>query len=136
MIRTYLFRIRRRVVAVATLAIIAMQWTIAVHACTIGVPAIGTTDRAAFVSNDSATMPDCDEAGVKPAPGGKICAVHCQSDGQVDLGAVNPDPPLAPPVALSVSAVVPVITRLATTSALFAFIAAPPPRVLFSRFLI
>jgi hypothetical protein len=138
MVRSRLLGIRRRVVVAATLAIVAMQWTIAVHACTIGISAwsASTTKRAAL-SIESAAMSDCDKAGTKPVPSsGRICAAHCQADAQVDSGTITPIPLLGPQLALSVSVVAPVLIRLATTSPLFARGAAPPPLILFSRLLI
>jgi hypothetical protein len=139
MVRSHLLGNRRRVAAVATLAIVAMQWTITVHACTIGISAwsASTTNRAAFVSSESAAMSDCDKAGTKPAPpNGRICAAHCQADAQVDSGTITPVPLLGPQLALSISVAAAVLIRLATTSPLFARGAAPPPLILFSRLLI
>jgi hypothetical protein len=139
MVRSRLLGIRRRVAVAATLTIVAMQWTIAVHACTIDISAwsASTINRAAIVSSESAAMSDCDQAGTKPAPAnGRICVAHCQADAQVDSGTMTPVPPLGPQLALSVSVAAPVLIRFATTSPLFARGAAPPPLILFSRLLI
>jgi len=138
MVRSHLLGIRRRVAAAATLAIVAMQCTIAVHACTIGISAwsASTTNRTGLASSESAAMSDCDKAGTKPAPpNGRICAAHCQADAQVDSGTITV-PLLGPQLALSVSVAPPVLIRLATTSPRFARGAAPPPLILFSRLLI
>jgi hypothetical protein len=139
MVRRRLLGIRRRVATAATLAVVAMQWTVAVHACTIGISAwsASITNRAAIVATESAAMSDCAKAGTKPAPpNGRTCAAHCQADAQVDSGTITPVPPLGPQLVLSASFAAPVLVRLATTSPFFTRGAAPPPLILFSRLLI
>jgi hypothetical protein len=131
-------RIRRRVATVVALALVAMQWTIAVHACAVGASglAVAADVQAAAIADGGATMPDCANAGMKPAADGKICAAHCQADSQVDVDGITPVPPIAPQPALSISVATPVVPHFAAASPLLAHGAAPPLSILFSRFLI
>jgi hypothetical protein len=86
-----------------------MQWTIAAHACAVGASGwtVAADVQAAVVANDGMAMPDCDDAGMKAAVDGKICASHCQADSQVDVDSITPVPPIAPQPALTISVAVP-----------------------------
>lgn len=133
-----LSRVRRRVAMVVAVAVVAMQWTIAVHACALGASggAVAADVQAAAVANGGPAMPDCADAGMKAAANGKICAAHCQSDSQIDVDGITPVPPIAPQPALSISVATPVVPHFAAASPLLAHGAAPPLSILFSRFLI
>lgn len=133
-----LTRMRRSVATVVALAVIAMQWTIAAHACAVGASgwAVAAAVQAAVVSNDSTAIPDCSDVGMKAAANGKICAAHCQADSQVDVDSITPVPPIAPQPALSISVAAPVLPHFATASPILARGAASPLSILFSRLLI
>jgi hypothetical protein len=131
-------RVRRRVAAVVALTLVAMQWTIAVHACAVGASgsAVAAAVQAAAVANDGVAMPDCADAGIKAAADGRICATHCQADSQVDVDGITLVPPIALQPALSISVAAPLLPRFAVALPPFARGAAPPLSILFSRFLI
>ena len=133
-----LFRMRRRVAIVLAVAVMAMQWTIAAHACAVGVS--GWAAAAAFpatvVASDGAVMPDCADAGMKAAADGKICASHCQADSQVDVDGITAVPPIAPQPALTISVAGPVLPHFAVATLLLARGAASSLSILFSRLLI
>jgi hypothetical protein len=133
-----LARIRRSVATVVALAVIAMQWTIAAHACTVVTSgwAVPAAVQGAVVANDGMAMPDCDDAGMKAAANGKICAAHCQADSQVDVDGITLVPAIAPQPALSISVAAPVQPRFAVASPLLARGAASPLSILFRRLLI
>jgi hypothetical protein len=131
-------RMRRGVALVATLAFVALQGTIAVHACIIDASERGaaSADQAAAVANDSAAMPDCSNAAGKAAADVKICAAHCTAGAQVDTGSLAAIPPLAPQSALTVSVALPALLQPALARLFVARSGAPPPQLLFTRFLI
>jgi hypothetical protein len=131
-------RMRRGVALMATLAFVALQGTVAVHACTVDAsgPGAAAADQVAVATDDSAAMPDCSKAAGNGAPDVKICAAHCHAGFQVDAGSVATMPPLAPQSALTVSIALPALLKPAVAGSLVARSGAPPPQLLFSRFLI
>ena len=133
-----LTRIRRSVATFVALAVIAMQWTIAAHACAVGASgwAVPAAVQAAIVADDGTVMQDCGDAGMKGAANGKICVAHCQADSQVDVDGITFVPPIAPQSALSISVAAPVLPHFAAASPLLARGAASPLSIRFSRLLI
>lgn len=85
----------------------------------------------------NAAMPaDCPEMAKQANSSDKACWSHCYADPQVDAYDYAPAPLVSPQTALLVQLAYPDIPARVFTQWLLPVIAAPPPKLRFSRFLI
>ena len=79
---------------------------------------------------------DCPEMAKQSGSTLNVCLAHCDFGQQVDVHTDAPTAAIAPQVGLTVRPVRPLIPVDPESLSLIASVAAPPPLLLFSRFLI
>jgi hypothetical protein len=127
-------RPRRLIAAVSALILVFAQAVTAAHACSTLDPNATPMPQASQV--DAAMPADCPEMA-KPANSPvNICWSHCHAGPQVDAQDYVPAPLVAPQTALLVRLADPGLPNLVPAQWLLPVMAAPPPQLRFSRFLI
>ena len=118
------------IAALLTLALVFSQALVAAHACPVADFDAVTT----LHGHAAASMPDCSGMPDSGDPIANVCESHCLT-GQHAQAADAPYPPLAPLPALTVRTDAPRVTAVDAFTDVHP-LAAPPPRLRFSRFLI
>jgi hypothetical protein len=129
-------RPRQWVAVLLMLGLAFAQVVTAAHACSIlGTPPL---PGAALVEPavGQAMPADCPEMAKILASTVNACVSHCELGQQVDVYGDAPMASVAPRPPLVVRLVGPLIPTSGEHSSLVAALAAPPPQLLFSRFLI
>lgn len=127
-------RPRRLIAALLALALAFAQAVAAAHACPTLDP---DSSPMAQATQANAAMPaDCPEMAKQANSSVNACWSHCYADPQVDAYDYAPAPLVAPQTALLVQLAYPDIPTRVSTQWLLPVIAAPPPQLCFSRFLI
>lgn len=127
-------RPRRLMAAVSTLILAFAQAVAAAHACPTLDSSAAPMTQATQV--DAAMPADCQEMAKQGNSSANTCWAHCYAGPQVDADDYAPAPLVAPQTALLVRLADPGLPNLVPAQWLLPFIAAPPPQLRFSRFLI
>lgn len=128
-------RRRRWIASWLMLGFVFAQMVTAVHACPTLTTAAAAPAQAA--TPDSPTNAgDCASMAKQAGASVKVCESHCAAGNQVGTHAEAPAAALAPHPALTVRAILPAVPVAVAASTLSAVSAAPPPLILFTRFLI
>lgn len=129
-------RRRRQWIAALLMAGLAFaQVVTAVHACSILTLAAQSPVQAD--SPIGQTMPaNCTEMAKQSGSNVNVCESHCVFGQQVDVPTAAPIAATAPTVVLMIRQAAPSVPAGAARSSLVARAAAPPPLLLFSRFLV
>lgn len=127
-------RPRRLIAAVLTLILAFAQAVTAAHACPTLDPSSAPMAQATQV--DAAMPADCREMAKQANSSVNTCWEHCYAGPQVDAHDYAPAPLVAPQTALLVRLADPGLPNLVPAQRLLPVIAAPPPQLRFSRFLI
>ena len=110
------------------------QAVTAAHACPTLDPSSAAMAQASQL--DAAMPADCPEMAKRANSPVNICWTHCYAGPQVDAHDYAPAPLVAPQTALLVRLADPALPNLVPAQWLPPVIAAPPPQLRFSRFLI
>jgi hypothetical protein len=122
------------IAAVSTLILVFAQAVTAAHACPALDPSAAPMARATQV--DAAMPADCPEMARQANSSVNTCWAHCYADPQVDAHNYVPAASVAPQTALLVRHANPDLPNLVPAQWLLPVMAAPPPQLRFSRFLI
>lgn len=127
-------RPRRLIAAVSALILVFAQAVTAAHACSTLDPISAPMAQATQV--DAAMPADCPAMARQANSSVNTCWAHCYADPQVDAHDYAPAPLVAPQTALLVRLADPGLPNLVPAQWLLPVMAAPPPQLRFSRFLI
>ena len=128
-------RRRQWIVALLIVGLAYAQVVTAAHACTMLAPGSQVPAQAS-VPADQAMPADCPEMAKQFDSSLNVCLSHCDFGQQVDVHTDVPTAAIAPQVALTIRLAVSHVCTNVDGTTLLASLAAPPPQLLFSRFLI
>src|SRR5439155_3154868 len=136
-IREFIVRhCRQRIAALLMVGLAFAQVVTAAHACSISALASsqGPVQAEPFASQAMPT--DCGEMAKRSGSPINVCVSHCDFGQQIDAQADAPTAAIVPHLPLIIRPVASRVPVNCDNWSRFASLAAPPPQLLFSRFLI